>query len=100
MGQTRAEHIAFVVHEDLRLVFQPAEGRAVDDAVAVALELAAPPRRRFRQLAPVAGRFRHGVGGEDSGHLTHRRAVGIDERGQAASGSAPGDNTARKASGS
>jgi hypothetical protein len=37
--------ITGAVEEDLRLVFEPAEGAAVDDAVAVPLELGAPGRR-------------------------------------------------------
>ncbi len=41
MGDARAIQIAFVIDEHLRLVDQPAEGVRVDDAVAVALELAA-----------------------------------------------------------
>ena len=38
VGEARAVVVALVVHEDLGLVLEPAEGRAVDDAVAVALE--------------------------------------------------------------
>jgi hypothetical protein len=41
VGQAGAEQVAFVIDEDLRLVFEPAEGGGVDDAVTVALELAA-----------------------------------------------------------
>lgn len=47
MRQARAEQVAFVVQEDLRLVDEAPEGRAVDDAVAVALEVVA---RRGRRL--------------------------------------------------
>ena len=36
--QARAEMVALVVDEDLRLVLQPAKGVGMDDAVAVALE--------------------------------------------------------------
>jgi hypothetical protein len=54
--QTGAEQVPLVVEEDLRLVDQPPEGAAVDDAVAVALELAAGGRggsatRRPRERA-------------------------------------------------
>ena len=51
--QARAEQVALVVEEDLRLVDQAPERRAVDDAVAVALELVARGRRR---LGDGAGR--------------------------------------------
>ena len=51
--EARAEHVAFVVHEHLRFVNQPPEGRGVNDAVAVALELAARGRGRLR-VAPAA----------------------------------------------
>ena len=37
VGQARAVVIAFVIDEDLRLVFQPPERGAVNDAVAIAL---------------------------------------------------------------
>ncbi len=53
MGQPRAEMIAVERHEDLRLVREAAEGGRMDDAVAVALELAA---RRRRRLGDRAGR--------------------------------------------
>src|SRR5690606_34894731 len=57
MGQARAEQIPFVVDEDLGLVFQQAEGVAVDDAVPVPLEGVAALRRGFR-VTPAAGLFR------------------------------------------
>jgi hypothetical protein len=41
VGEARAEQIAFVVHEDLGLVLEPAERRTVDDAIAIPLELGA-----------------------------------------------------------
>ena len=44
MGQPRAEMIALVIDEDLRLVLEAAEGRRMDDPVPVALELAAGRR--------------------------------------------------------
>nr|GEU28520.1 hypothetical protein [Tanacetum cinerariifolium] len=44
-----AEQVAFVVKKNLGLVFEPAERRRMDDAVAVALELAARRVRRLRR---------------------------------------------------
>jgi hypothetical protein len=38
MGEPGAEMVALVRNEDLRLVGQPPEGGAVDDAVAIALK--------------------------------------------------------------
>jgi hypothetical protein len=38
MGQAGAEIVALMLHEDLRLVLEPPEGRGMDDPVAVALE--------------------------------------------------------------
>ncbi len=58
----RAEQIAFMVDEDLRLVFQASERRAMDDAVAIALEFAAVLRRRFGMGAAQAARGIGGVG--------------------------------------
>ncbi len=54
VGEARAEEIPFVVDEHLRLVLEPTEGAGMDDAVAVALVLAAPARRRLA-VAPAAG---------------------------------------------
>ncbi len=45
--EPRAEMVAGAVEKNLRLVFEPAEGARVDDAVAVALVLGAPFGRRF-----------------------------------------------------
>lgn len=39
VGQAGAEEVTLVIHEDLGLVLEPAEGRGMDDAVPVALEL-------------------------------------------------------------
>ncbi|KAI1694382.1 hypothetical protein Ddc_22160 [Ditylenchus destructor] len=58
-----------MVEEDLRLVDQPAEGGAVDDAVAVALELAARGRRRLEEAATAAAR---GIGGIGRAQHRHR----------------------------
>ncbi len=38
MGQTGAVIVAFVLHEDLGLVLQPAKGRGMDDTVPIALK--------------------------------------------------------------
>jgi hypothetical protein len=54
--QPGAEQVALVVDEDLRLVLEPAERGAVDDAVAVALEVAARRRRRLGMAAARASR--------------------------------------------
>ena len=62
--QTRAKQVALVIDEDLRLVFEPAERRRVNDAVAVALELGARNRRFFFEAAATRlGRMR-GIRGE------------------------------------
>src|SRR5690606_33414254 len=69
--EPRAVMIALVVDEDLRLVDQAAESRRVDDAVAVALKLAAVARRWLgHEAAARAGRVR-GVGGERASRLAH-----------------------------
>src|SRR5262245_24856569 len=57
MSKPGAEEVAFVVDEDLRLVFEAAERVGVDDAVAVALVFAPPARRRFA-VEPAAGVLR------------------------------------------
>src|SRR5262245_16709335 len=49
MREPRAVVIPFVLHEDLRLVLEPAERRGVDDAVAVAL-IAGPGRALFLRV--------------------------------------------------
>ena len=54
--EPRAEQVAFVVQEHLRLVDQPAERGGMDDAVAVALELGAGRRRRLGMAAAAAAR--------------------------------------------
>ena len=53
VGQAGAEVVAFVEHEDLRLVSEAAEGGGMDDAVAVALERRACRRWRFQVEAPA-----------------------------------------------
>ena len=56
MGEAGAEMVALVIDEDLGLVGEAAEGGGMDDAVAVALELAARRRggsgRRRPRAAP------------------------------------------------
>jgi len=69
--QARPEQVTFVVDENLGLVFEPPERRRVNDAVAVALELAAV--RMLRRLAvrvpaTAAVGCRDGVGRK----FTHR----------------------------
>src|ERR1035437_8663103 len=53
MGQPRAEVIAGAVEKHLGLVFEPAKGPGVNDAVTVPLILRAPLRRRFPMLSPA-----------------------------------------------
>ena len=64
VGEAGAVVVALVVHEDLGLVLQPPERRAVDDPVAVALE--ARPHRvlRLRVAPPAALGAPHAPGGE------------------------------------
>ena len=47
VGQARAQMVAGAVEKNLGLVFQPAEGARMDDAVAVALVFGAPDGRRL-----------------------------------------------------
>jgi hypothetical protein len=51
MREPRAEMVARAIQKNLRLVFEPAEGARMNDAVAVALVLGAPFRRRFGTFA-------------------------------------------------
>jgi hypothetical protein len=85
VGQARAVLVAFPVDEDLRLVHQPAERRAMDDAVPIALEaraelvlaLAVPPtpraraegrpRRQLPRLARLLGAAVEELGGGGRG---------------------------------
>ena len=56
MRQPGAEMVAFMRHEDLGLVLQPAKGGGMDDAVAVALERRAGRAFHFvEQAATRAG---------------------------------------------
>jgi hypothetical protein len=63
--EPRAEVVPGAVQEHLGLVFQPAEGAAVDHPVAVALELGAPGGRRLGVDAPAAVAAELGVRGEE-----------------------------------
>ena len=75
VGEAGAEMIALVIDEHLGLVGEAAEGRRVDDPVAVALELGARRRRRLGDQAPWrAGRI-GGVGRASRRSCLVRRRV-------------------------
>jgi len=61
MGEPGAEMVALVRNEDLRLVGQPPERRAMDDAVAIALKYRARWRMRLRDQPSAASRRIGGV---------------------------------------
>src|SRR5260221_14532529 len=65
MRQARAQVVAGAVQENLGFVFQAAEGARVDDAVAVALVLRAPFRRRLGIFSPARIGAELGEGRED-----------------------------------
>jgi len=69
--QARAEQVAFVVDEYLSLVFQPAKGGAMDDAVAVALEFSTRAGRFFDNQTSSRLRRMCGVGSKRR-FLIHR----------------------------
>jgi len=69
MCEPRAKQIPLMVHEDLSLVDQTTKRRAVDDAIAVALILAAGRRCRFRMPPATTVRRVAGVRGEWHGAL-------------------------------
>ncbi len=78
MGEPGAEQVTFMVDEDLGLVLEPPEGRAMDDAVAVALELRARGRGRFGVYPPKCLRGAGGIGSEmafEVGHAAIRSGV-------------------------
>ena len=78
MGQPRAVVVALVVDEDLGLVLQPAERRAVDDAVPVALVMRAVVLEALG-MEPAARQVVHGgVPAERFGHAgqLHRQRTG------------------------
>src|SRR5262245_47466043 len=64
VGQTRTVVIAFVIDEDLGLVVEPAEGRRVKDAVAIARVRGARGTGRLGQKPATACRRIDGVKGE------------------------------------
>src|SRR5262249_45689923 len=62
MSEPCAAMIGLVGNKDLRLERKPAERRAMNDAVAVALEGRARGRIRFRHQASAASRRVRGIG--------------------------------------
>jgi iron-sulfur cluster assembly accessory protein len=67
--------VAFVEDEDLGLVLQATEGRRMDDAVSVALELAPRRRERLRKEATARARWIRGIGSAPSlAQGPHRRS--------------------------
>src|SRR5690606_39444603 len=77
-----------MVDEDLRLVFQQPERPAMDDAVAVPLEVVAPLRRRLVVHAPARALRVAGVGGERlHGQLRQSAETVRSSTGRKASGS-------------
>jgi len=88
VGDARAVKVTLVVHEHLRFVDQAPEGIGVDDAVAIALILAAEVGLRLRMTAPAGLLLARGVGSESlarrvrTAHSTIRiRAPGLPEMG-------------------
>ena len=61
MGEPGAEMVSLVRNEDLRLVGEPAEGRAMDGAVAIALKYRTRWRMRLCDQPPAASRRVGGV---------------------------------------
>jgi hypothetical protein len=53
MGQPGSEVIALMRHEDLSLMGKPAEGRGMDDAIAVPLEIRPRRGRRLCKKTPA-----------------------------------------------
>ena len=66
MRETRAEKVPLVVHEDLRLVFEPAKCCGMNNAIAVTLKFSACAGRRFGIPATTRLRRVRCVGGEVS----------------------------------
>ena len=62
MGEARAVMVALVVDEHLRLVGEAAERGGMDDAVAIATEIAARGARRLRMEPAPARRGIRGIG--------------------------------------
>ncbi len=63
VSEAGAEEIAFVIDEDLRLVFQAAKRGGMDDPIPVALVFAARGRRWLRMHPPLGVRLADGIGG-------------------------------------
>src|SRR5690625_638564 len=74
MGQAGAIQIPFMVDENLGLVLQPPESRAMNDAITIALKFAAVAGRRFGiPSAATALRIsRIGRAGDRCSKLAHR----------------------------
>src|SRR5438067_11482731 len=72
MCQPGAEQVALVVEEDLGFIFEPAERRRVDDAVAVALEFAARAGRAFGMATPARLRGMRRIRCEVGVEVDHR----------------------------
>ena len=69
MGYPRAEQVTLVIDEHLGLVGQPAEGIGMNDAIAVALKLAAVLRRWFGITAAARVCIVRGIDGQTgAGH--------------------------------
>src|SRR5690606_39603940 len=68
--QAGAEEVAFMVDEYLGLVFQQPEGIAMDDAVAIALEVISALGRGFGMLTAAAAFGVAGVGSKPHHALT------------------------------
>ena len=78
--EPRAEKVAFVIDEDLRLVFEASEGRGMDDAVAVALVLGAAVRRRLGMAPAALALGRGGVGRKRVRHAPTGRSRIVRQR--------------------
>ena len=76
VGEARAVVIPLVIDEDLRLVLEPAEGRAVDNAVAVALEGRPRAAFRFWVETPAAPLGKRGVRRSRAGHGRRSHVAG------------------------
>lgn len=91
VGETGAVVVGIFVEEDLGFGFEAAEGGAVDDAVAVALEAGAERVFGFGVLAALGGGGGDGIGGEaggfellEGGAVVNEGVGGIRRRGHGA----------------
>src|SRR5689334_22737279 len=64
MREPRAEMIAFMIDEHLRLVLEAPKRRGMHDAIAIALKSAAAVRRFFVHATAARTFRRHGIGSE------------------------------------